>query len=84
MVLPRLPTLAVVIHELGHVLDESLGFRQIVNPVTEYAKINRREAFAEAFTTLFFWNYGNEIDEGTRAFLEGLQWTLKVVSLTAI
>lgn len=46
MVLPML-----VIHELGHVLDEILGFCHIALPVTKYAEVDRREAFAESFTS---------------------------------
>lgn len=40
----------LVVHELGHVLDEILGFEHIIPPVTKYAEVNRYEAFAEAFT----------------------------------
>jgi len=64
----------VVIHELGHVLDEQLGWEHIAEPVTEYAKFNREEAFAEAFTG---WlcaegTYGKRIDEATRALFDSL------------
>ena len=44
-----------VVHELGHVLDERLGFTETVPAVNDYALTNRREAFAEAFTT---WVWG--------------------------
>lgn len=41
----------VVIHELGHVLDEAIGFgRHRPQGVTEYAESNTWQAFAEAFT----------------------------------
>lgn len=39
----------IVIHELGHVLDERTGFRHTLMPVTSYAATDRTEAFAEAF-----------------------------------
>lgn len=41
---------AGLVHEFGHVLDESLGFSETFRPVTKYAETNRGEAFAEAFT----------------------------------
>jgi len=40
----------IVVHEIGHILDELLGFRWILSPVTKYARTDREEAFAEAFT----------------------------------
>lgn len=39
----------VIVHELGHVLDEALGFSHDAMPTTEYSANNRAEAFAEAF-----------------------------------
>lgn len=62
-----------VVHELAHVLDEVLGWRHIAFSVTEYAKTNREEAFAEAFTSWLFYNYGDEPDEKTRILFEGLK-----------
>lgn len=50
VVLPVVTEPWVVIHELGHVLDELLGFEHIAKPVTRYAETNQTEAFAEAFT----------------------------------
>ena len=50
VVLPTLPSIEVLIHELGHVLDERLDFEPDVTPVTRYGQTNRYEAFAEAFT----------------------------------
>ena len=44
-----------IIHELGHCLDEILGFRHTALPINKYAKTNRREAFAESFTAQYFW-----------------------------
>jgi len=45
----------VVVHELGHCLDEVLGFEHIAFPVNDYARTNRQEAFAEAFAAEYFW-----------------------------
>jgi hypothetical protein len=43
-------TVAVVLHELGHVIDERIGFnRHDPDPVSMWARVNRYEAFAEAF-----------------------------------
>ena len=36
-------------HELGHALHEILGWYGPVRPITEYARTNAYEAFAEAF-----------------------------------
>lgn len=49
VVLPWLPPLAVVVHELGHVLHLRLCFEPTPEPVTDYGRVNKREAFAEAF-----------------------------------
>jgi hypothetical protein len=51
-----------VVHELGHALDDRTMWYQFqahIIPVTEYAKTNGEEAFAEAFATWLFWDYGN-------------------------
>jgi hypothetical protein len=41
----------IVVHEIGHILDEAISFdHHDVQPVTEYAGTNGWEAFAEAFT----------------------------------
>lgn len=55
VVLPY-PTVAkytppIIVHELGHALDYAIGEQHIAAPVTEYARTNREEAFAEAFTS---------------------------------
>jgi hypothetical protein len=47
----------VVVHEIGHVLDESLGFSILCTPCTGYARTNRLEAFAEAFTAFLVPGY---------------------------
>ena len=49
-----LPTVAndepwIVVHELGHVLDERTGFQFDLEPVNDYAARDREEAFAESF-----------------------------------
>lgn len=40
--------LSLVVHELGHVLHEAVGFEHDAVPVTDYARRDRWEAFAEA------------------------------------
>lgn len=62
IVLPTLDCLtrAVVVHELGHALHEIVGFGVRPEPTTEYAKVDRYEAFAEAFTTWRFLSYGDD------------------------
>lgn len=65
----------VIVHELGHVLHEALRFEPVVAPVTDYAATNKYEAFAEAWTTQFFWNYGDEPEPEFKALLESLSIT---------
>lgn len=50
IVLPTRAALEIplLVHELGHVLDERLGFELTAAPVTAYARGSRMEAFAEA------------------------------------
>ena len=70
---------AMVVHELGHVLDELLGFDYLATPVTRYGATNRFEAFAEAFTYWLFPAFGeyydimNPIDEQTLNLFEQLE-----------
>jgi hypothetical protein len=40
----------LIVHELGHALDQILNYEFTFKPVTKYAKSNRGEAFADAFT----------------------------------
>lgn len=65
----------VVVHELGHALDEVLGFDHAAVPVTEYARVNRQEAFAEALRAHLYW-YGDQSalwrDEATRSLFDRL------------
>ena len=60
-----------VVHELGHVLHQRVGFDHVATPITEYAKTNHHEAFAEAFAG---WIWGDRIDEQTEALFDGLVW----------
>lgn len=67
-----------IVHELGHALDEKTmwyQFETVIAPVTEYAKTDQCEAFAEAFGTWLFLDYGNtrEIDVETIALFERLR-----------
>ena len=57
IVLPKLEDACpyVIIHELGHCLDEILGFAHIALPINDYAKTNRLESFAESFAAQYFW-----------------------------
>jgi hypothetical protein len=51
VVLPVPQDPEIVVHELGHALHEAIGFDcHTPTPVTEYAKTDTWEAFAEAFT----------------------------------
>lgn len=60
-----------VVHELGHVLHESLlRWEHDAEPVSWYAKTNRYEAFAEAFTSWLIPGYAARPDDATIAYLE--------------
>jgi hypothetical protein len=69
----------VIVHELGHVLDEQLEFAFTPKPVTDYAETHRMEAFAEAFTAWCIpwyapWSDGILYrDEQTVALFRGLE-----------
>lgn len=64
---------SVVVHELGHALHESVGWDWIAEPVTDYARENRYEAFAEAFEeTVMATPIAPLVDELTRALFERL------------
>lgn len=62
-----------IVHEIGHALHETLDFDPEPPPVTAYARTDKFEAFAEAFTSWCWPNpsYGR-IDPETRALLRGL------------
>jgi len=76
----------ILIHELGHVLDEILGFCHIALPVTKYAGVNREEAFAEAFTSWLnpgygqFYKQSHSVDEKTLGLFRELEevWGIAV------
>jgi hypothetical protein len=81
VVLPKVPAIATVVHELGHVLDEALNFEHVAEPVSSYARNSRHEAFAEAFAAWvlpFGHGYGaakdalHETDPATVALLSAL------------
>lgn len=73
IVIPKLIPLHSAVHEIGHVVHETLKFRPHVMPVTDYARVDEFEAFAEAFTAFFFYNYAQrQIDEKTEALLQML------------
>jgi len=66
-----------IVHELGHALDDKTmwyTYQTSIIPVTEYAKTDHYEAFAEAFGAWLFYDYGNdrEVDEETLALFERL------------
>jgi hypothetical protein len=51
IVLPDGPgQVTTVIHELGHALDDVLGYEWTAKPVSDYARADGYESFAEAFT----------------------------------
>ncbi len=72
IVLPTIIQLCGVVHELAHALDYHLGRFYTASPVTSYAKLNRDEAFAEAFTAWLFWGYGEEPVAADKAFFSSL------------
>lgn len=59
VVLPTVVPPYVIVHELGHALDHVVGFSHNARPVTAYARTNRQEAFAEAFTA-WLYHYGDQ------------------------
>jgi hypothetical protein len=72
IVMPKVVGPITIVHELGHVLDESLRFEVLAEPVTAYAAGNRYEAFAEAFTSWLVPGYADAPDRSILALLEGL------------
>jgi len=73
VVLPKIIYPWMVVHELGHVLDEALDYSHLALPITDYAKVNNAEAFAEALVGWLFEDSG-EPDEETRCLFEYLAW----------
>lgn len=81
IVLPEVPTIATVVHELGHVLHAALNFEPSPYAITRYAQTDELEAFAEAFAAWalpYGHRYGAakdllyERDPATIALLEAL------------
>lgn len=72
--------LRTLVHELGHVLHEHIGFTHVALPLNEYSKNNNREAFAESFTAWLLrpeeyqaqWVQLRQRDPATLALLESL------------
>ena len=67
----------IITHELGHCLDEILGFTHTALPINKYAKTNRMEAFAETFAAQYFWLGARaenifQSDKATQALFEQL------------
>lgn len=62
-----------VVHELGHVLHERIGWDWVAEPVTEYAKEDQFEAFAEAFAH-WIWSGADaaQVDPATRGLFDQL------------
>jgi hypothetical protein len=75
IVLPSVQEPWVIVHELGHALDESLGFDHAAVPVTAYGATHRTEALAEALVAHLYW-YGDQDaymrDLSTRALFASL------------
>jgi len=69
----------LIVHELGHVLDEILRFDHKAEPVTKYAMRNNAEAFAEAFTLWLnpgyeeYYDIFREVDEGTLSLFREIE-----------
>jgi hypothetical protein len=74
---------ATVVHELGHALDDVLGYEWLAKPVSARGRVDPCEAFAEAFTaSVGLPSYQTErdrlyrIDRETAAFFDAV--TLQV------
>jgi hypothetical protein len=74
---------STVVHELGHALDDVLGYEWSAKPVSDYGRVDPFEAFAEAFTA---WvglpSYQTErdrlyrVDRETAAFFDAIAWQM--------
>lgn len=61
------------VHELGHALHEVIGFDCHPEPVTDYARTSRYEAFAEAFVSWLWPGDGyDRPDDATLALFRSL------------
>jgi hypothetical protein len=74
VVMPELIDLEELLHELGHVLHQSLDFDHIAVPVTWYAEDDQYEAFAEAFISWLVPGYADRPDDATLALFGDLVW----------
>lgn len=72
VVLPRVPPLDNLIHELGHVVDYHLQLCHQAEPVSWYGGTNRSEAFAEAWTSWLVPGYADRPDAATLDLFERL------------
>ena len=72
VVLPAPVTPRTVIHELGHVLHESLRFEPTTTAVSWYGATNRFEAFAEAFTSWLVPGHAARPDDAFLALMDSL------------
>lgn len=76
VVLPTVPDPETVVHELGHALHATLGWRFSASPVSWYAETDRYEAFAEAFTAWCIPGYAVVPDEASRNYFDQLAASL--------
>jgi hypothetical protein len=74
IVLPKVPTLWTVLHELGHVLHWYYDLKYIAKPTTEYAKTSHYEAFAEAFTEWFSFDWEKHAYNDPNTYRLFLAW----------
>jgi hypothetical protein len=72
VVLPSPVDPEVVVHELGHVLHESLRFEPDCSPVSWYAETDEFESFAESFTAWLVPGYAERPDLETITLFESL------------
>jgi len=84
IVLPNGPgQVTTVVHELGHALDDVVGYEWTAKAVSDYARADDYEAFAEAFTA---WvglpayqaqrDRLYQIDRDSAAFFDAIAWHL--------
>ena len=73
IVLPVVEDPIVIVHELGHVLHEQIGWQHVAEPVTVYAKDGPVEAFAEALTAYLVPGYGERADGATMQLWRDLE-----------
>lgn len=71
IVLPGVYIPGWIIHELGHVLHERVGW-PLTSPVTAYGHSNGYEAFAEAFTSWLVPGWGGRPDDAFLTLMDSL------------